>query len=109
MAKEIEGLFAKYKYKNLQTAINQPVGQLVIRNFGSGAKPIEFDRDLANMFCIGRKFLPDSIAFIKKLGSPTTYFIHCDLLDKEKNLFNGKRSDVLAMFDVKGKPFEQVS
>ena len=32
-----------------------------------------------------------------------------DLLDKERNLFNGKKSDVLALFDIKGKPFEKVS
>jgi len=34
MAKEIEGLFIKDKYKDLQTPINHPVGQLVIRNLG---------------------------------------------------------------------------
>jgi len=28
------------------------------------------------------------------------------LIDKQKNLFNGKRSDVLALFDVKGKLFD---
>ena len=33
LAKEINGLFAKYSYK-LETEINQPVGQLVIKNFG---------------------------------------------------------------------------
>ena len=105
MAKEIEGMFSKYNYK-IETAINQPVGQLVIRNFG--VKPVEFDRDLANMLGIGRKFIPYSIAFVKRLGSPTTYFIHCDLIDTERNLFNGKKTDVLALFDVKGKPFEKV-
>jgi len=52
LSTEIDGLFAKYQYKELQTAINQPVGQLVIRNFGAGAKPIELDRDLANLLCI---------------------------------------------------------
>jgi len=31
------------------------------------------------------------------------------LIDTERNLFNGKRSDVLALFDVKGKPYEKVS
>ena len=46
---------------------------------------------------------------VKKLSSPTTYFIHCDLIDKEQNLFNGKRTDLLAVFDVKGKPFEKVN
>ena len=104
IAKEIDGLFGKYNYK-LETAINQPIGQLVIRN--SGGKPIELDRDLASLLGIGRKL--NIITRVKRLTSPTTYFIHCDLIDKERNLFNDKRSDVLAMFDVKGKPFENVS
>jgi len=84
MAKEIEGLFEKYQYKALKTAINQPPCQLVIRNLGSGAKPIEFDRDLANMLGIGQKFPAYSFAFVKKLGSPATYFIHCDLIDNKR-------------------------
>ena len=48
MAKEIDGLFDKYGYKQLETAINQPLGQLVIKHFGG--KPIELDRDLAGLF-----------------------------------------------------------
>jgi len=104
IAKEIEGLFGKYNYK-LETAINQPIGQLLIRNLG--AKLIKLDRDLANLFGIGRKL--NRITLIKRLRSPTTYFIHCNLIDKQKNLFNGKRSDVLALFDVKGNPYEKVS
>ena len=36
-------------------------------------------------------------------------FVHCDSINKEKNLFNGKRSDLLAWFDITGKPFEKVS
>ena len=107
MAKEIERLFGKYNYNNLQTAINQPVGQLVIRNLGQ--KPIELDCDLAGLLGIGRKLMPLTIAFVKRLRYPTTYFIHSDLLHKEWNLFNGKRADLLAPFDVKGKPFEKVS
>ena len=107
LSKEIDGLFAKYQYKELQTAINQPVGQLVNRNFGTGAKPIEIDHDLADLLGIGQKLLP--ITFVKRLTYPTTYFIHCTLIDTERNLFNGKRSDVLALFDVKGKPYEKVS
>ena len=39
LAKEIDGLFDKYGYKQLETEINQPVGQLVIKTFE--AKPIE--------------------------------------------------------------------
>ena len=52
LAKEIDSLFAKYKY-DLETETNTPVGQLVIKNFG--LKPIELDRDLANLLGIGRK------------------------------------------------------
>jgi len=46
---------------------------------------------------------------VKKLNSPSTYFIHCDLIDKTKNLLNGKKSDVLAKFEMKGLPNEKVS
>jgi len=105
MAKKIDGLFDNYGYKQLETEINQPVGQLVIKNFGG--KPIELDRDLAGLLGIGRKL--NLITFVKRFTVPTTYFIHCDLIDTERNLFNGKRSDVLAPFDVKGKPYEKVS
>jgi hypothetical protein len=104
LAKEIEGLFAKRKYE-LETEINTPVGQLVITN--SGLKQIELDRDLAHLLGIGRKLGFNT--FVKKLSSPTTYFVHCDLIDKEQNLFNGKKSDLLAKFDVKGKPYEKVT
>ena len=87
IALEIGNLFIKYNYK-LETEINQPLGQLVIKN--SGSTPIELDRDLAGLLGIGRKL--KFINFIKRLRSPTAYFIHCDLIDKQKNLFNGKRS-----------------
>jgi len=105
MSKQIDGLFDRYGYKQLETEINQPLGQLVIRNFG--AKPIELDRDLAGLLGIGRKLALTT--FVKRFTYPTTYFIHCDLVDKQKNLFNGKRSDVLALFHAKGKPYEKVS
>ena len=45
-----------------------------------------------------------AVSHIKKLNSPSAYSIHCDLIDKTKNLFNGKRSDVLAKFDIRGLP-----
>ena len=88
MAKEIHSLFNIYECRQLEAEINQPVGQLVIKNFG--AKPIELDNDLANFLGIRRKL--QIITFVKRLTSPTTYFIHCDLIDKEQNLFNSKKS-----------------
>ena len=54
ISKEIDNLFAKYKYK-LVTEINHPLGQLVIQN--SGLTPIELDRDLAGLLGIGQKLL----------------------------------------------------
>ena len=48
------------------------------------------------------------ITFVKQLTSPSTYFVHCDLIDKRQNLLNGKPSTVLARFDIRGKPFEKV-
>ena len=48
------------------------------------------------------------ITLVQRLTSPTTYFIHCDLIDKKQNLLNGKPSTVLARFDVRGQAFEKV-
>ena len=48
------------------------------------------------------------ITFVKQLTSPSTYFVHCDLIDKKQNLLNGKSSTVLARFDIRGQPFEKV-
>ena len=46
--------------------------------------------------------------FVKRLTAPSSYFVHCDLIDKRQNLLNGKPSTVLARLDVQGKPFEKV-
>ena len=37
-----------------------------------------------------------------------SYVIYCDLIDTEENFFNTKRSNLLAKFDVRGKPYEKV-
>ena len=48
------------------------------------------------------------ITYVKRLNLPTTYFVHCDLIDKIQNLLSGKPSTVLARFDIRGKPFQRV-
>ena len=48
------------------------------------------------------------ITLVQRLTSPTTYFVHCDLIDKKQNLLNGKPSTVLARFDIRGQAFEKV-
>ena len=87
-------------------------GSIVLENPHSNK--IIFDRDLTfllglngNMKEISRTQLKKQTV-INRLASFNNYFIHCDLLDKEENLFNGKPSTILACFDVDGKSFERV-
>ena len=79
-----------------------PVGAMVINNPNN----IRFSANLVELFGANPALNP--ITIIKQLNSPTTYFVHCDLIDKRQNLLNGKPSTVLARFDLRGKPFERV-
>ena len=76
----------------------------MINNFG--AKKISLDHYLAELFGTEQKLPLKTI--LKLIKIPTSYFIHCDLIDKNNNLLNRKRSDLLAKFDVTGKPYVKV-
>ena len=89
----------------IPTQINQPTAAMVIYN-KTGSK-ILLDEDLADFLGYDRE-LNSPVSFITRLNSPTTYFVHCDLIGKRQNLLNGKPSTVLARFDIRGKPFEKV-
>ena len=104
LAKEITNLFLKFPYHELNAETNSPLGQLVIKNTGSSR--ISLDDNLVKLFGTGNT-LP-MITNIKHVMTTTAYFIHCDLIDKTNNLFNAKRSDLLAKFDITGKPYEKV-
>ena len=104
-ANEIKDIFKTYNYR-LATETNTPRGLLKIVNLGT--KAINLDRDFAHLLGLNRK-LRDQTIYVKRLTSPTTYFIHCDLIDKTQNLFNSRRSDLLTVVDVKGKPYEKVT
>ena len=67
---------------------------------------ILLDEDLADFLGYDKEL--NHISFIKRLNSPTTYFIHCDLIEKRQNLLNGKPSTVLARLDIRGQPFEKI-
>ena len=84
--------------------INQPTSAIVIQN--QTGKQLLLDEDFAAL--LGSDKNLGVLTYIKKLNSPTTYFMHCDLIDKKQNLFNGKPSTVLARFDIRGQPFEKV-
>ena len=90
----------------MATETNTPFGLLEIVNLGTS--PITLDRDLAGLLGLNRK-LNYQTTYVKRLTSPTAYLIHCDLIDKTQNLFNHRRSDLLAVVDVKGKPYEKVT
>ena len=45
---------------------------------------------------------------IKKFKTPHNYFIHCDLMNKTENLLNGKPSNLLAKFSIRGQPYEKI-
>ena len=84
-------------------------GSIVVENPQN--RKVLFDRDLT--FLLGlRSGNPrarlKTQTVINRLASFNNYFINCDLLDKEENLFNGKPSTILACFDVVGKSFERV-
>ena len=84
----------------ISAKVHRPIGAMII--YGGNAR---FSNSLLQLLGI-RTLLP--ITFVKRLTSPSTYFVHCDLIDKRQNLLNGKPSTVLARFDVRGKPFEKV-
>lgn len=49
LAKEIDSLFDKHKYKDLKTETDGPFSRPVIKNWGGKTKATEFDRDLARL------------------------------------------------------------
>ena len=102
LAKLINDLFINCN--QLEAQINTPEAVYQIKNFG--AKPIAFNRDFASIFGIDNAL--KLITNAKRLRYPTTYFIHCDLIDRNNNFFNNKRSDLLAKIDVRGKAYEKV-
>ena len=104
LAKEITNLLLNFPYDELNAESNSPLGQLVIKNTGSSR--ISLDDNLVKLFGPGNT-LP-MITNIKHVMTTTAYFIHSDLIDKTNNLFNAKRSDLLAKFDITGKPYEKV-
>ena len=74
--------------------------------YNTTGNKILLDEHLADFLGYGKELKFKT--FIKRLTSPSTYFVHCDLIDKKQNLLNGKPSTVLARFDILGQPFEKV-
>ena len=101
LAKGMTDLFLSLPYDGVITETNSPLGQLVIKS----KSQITLDSDLTKLFGTQRLLLETAI---KRVITTTAYFIHCDLIDGYQNIFNGKRSNILAKVDITGKPYEKV-
>ena len=101
-----ESMLYFFKTINYFSKINSPRGILVLPN--TETKEIDlFNPSLHELFgnYYGRE---GEDLVIKKFNTPHSYFIHCDLMNKTENLLNGKPSNLLAKFSIRGKPFEKI-
>ena len=95
--KLIDGLFNS-SYNKLEAEIFTPKGVIKINNYGG--KVIALSGDFA--YHLGGRNSLETITIVKFLKYPTAYFIYCDLIDRNLNFINNKKSDLLAKIDVKG-------
>ena len=100
LVKEFNDLNANNPKFRITASAHTPVGSMIINNSNT-----RFSNGLLQLLGIQKLSF---ITFVKRLTTPSTYFVHCGLIDKRQNLLNGKPSTVLARLDVRGKPFEKV-
>ena len=100
LVKEFNDLSTHNPKFTVTAQAHTPVGSMII-NGGNTT----FSHGLLQLLGIQKLSF---ITFAKRLTAPSTYFVHCDLIDKRQNLLNGKPSTVLARFDIRGQPFEKV-
>ena len=105
LAKAIQGAFPPDTVV-LKTELNTIRGGMTISN--PHREEITVSSNLAKLMGIDPDINGGGTIDVKRLTAPSTYFVHCDLIDKKQNLLNGKPSTVLARFDVRGQPFEKV-
>ena len=102
-----ESMLYFFKKINYFSIINSPLGILVFPNTENKIIS-ELTPNLRKLFDIDAKTSTDFV--IKKLlKSPHSYFIHCDLMDKTENLFNGKPSNFLVKFSIRGQHYEKIN
>ena len=105
LSKLINGMFPSSFVTHLKTKINTPEALLQIKVESS--QKFSFGQELNSL--LGIDGVLKEITNVKRLSYPSSYFIHCDLIDRDFNFFNNKKSDLLAKIDVKGNPYEKVS
>ena len=106
IGKELQEIFND---EGVEVKFDDASGPIVIKNPLN--KIVLFDRDLTYLLGLGSRNQRERLkkqTVINRLASFNNYFINCDLMDKEENLFNGKPSTILACFNISGKSFERV-
>ena len=104
LAELIDDMFPSSFVTHLKTKTNTAKALLQIEK--KSELKITFGRDFAEMIDIDGAL--KKITNVKRLRYPSAYFIHCDLIDRNYNFFNNKKSDLLAKIDVRGKAYEKV-
>ena len=100
-----ESMLYFFKTINYFSQNNSPQGILVLPNTGE-KNLIRITPNLLELFDVNPRIGADYM--IKKFKTPHNYFIHCDLMNKTENLLNGKPSNFLAKFSIRGKPYEKI-
>ena len=104
VAKQIEESLKKHIYE-ISAETYLPLGPLIITNHGINT--LKLDRNLSKFLGISGDFKNGGNVMVRQIKQ-SAYFIHCDLIDRDYNFFNNKKSDLLSKIDVKGKPYEKV-
>ena len=82
LVKEFNTLSTNNKKFVITAKAHTPVGAMIINGGNT-----RFSHGLLQLLGI-QNLSP--ITVVKQLTSPSTYFVHCDLMDKRQNLLNGK-------------------
>jgi len=97
----------KSDLKKIEIETNNPNSGFKLFNPDHDSYQINVSLDLAGLISCGTKLAAET--YVKKLNSPSAYFIHCDLIDPKNNFFNGKRTDILAKIDIRGLPYAKMT
>ena len=105
LAELIDGMFPSSFVTHLKTKTN--TGKALLEIEKKSEQKITFSRDFAKLIDIEGPL--KKITNVKRLRYPSSYFIHCDLIDRDFNFVNNEKSDLLAKIDVKGRPYEKIT
>ena len=91
LAEELTQSLEELKKKKIEIETNKPNSVLKITvHEPTIGKEISLSRALHQLINSGPTLT--TITYVKKLNSPSAYFIHCDLIDRNFNFVNNKKN-----------------